>query len=45
MPNKSGKEAHDEIKKLSATTKFIFISGHARDVLTHQCDLRDSELD
>lgn len=44
MPNKSGREARDEIKKLSETAKFIFMSGHTRDVLSHQGDLGDAEL-
>ena len=44
MPNKSGREARDEIKKLSETVKFIFMSGHTRDVISHQGDLGDAEL-
>jgi len=44
MPKKSGKTVFDEIHKLSATTKFIFMSGHTRDVITHQGDFGGAEL-
>ena len=33
MPKKSGKAASDEIRKMSADMKFIFVSGHAEKVI------------
>ena len=39
MPRKSGKKACDEIRQMSESVKFIFVSGHANDVI-----LREGEL-
>jgi DNA-binding response OmpR family regulator len=33
MPKKNGKEAYDEIKKLSPNMKVIFISGYSADII------------
>ncbi len=33
MPNKSGKVAYDEIRAISQNVPYIFISGHAQDVI------------
>ncbi|MEI6208972.1 MAG: PAS domain S-box protein [Desulfuromonadales bacterium] len=45
MPRKSGKEACDEIRRISGTMKFIFVSGHANNVIEREGDLgTDAEL-
>ena len=36
MPKKSGKAASDEIRKMSADMKFIFVSGHATKVIEEE---------
>ena len=36
MPRKSGKAASDEIRKMSAATKFIFVSGHAAKIIEEE---------
>lgn len=35
MPNKNGREAFDEIRKLCPDMKAIFMSGYAEDIFTH----------
>jgi CheY-like chemotaxis protein len=45
MPRKSGKDACDEIRQMSDKTKFIFVSGHAKDVIEREGDLgTDAEV-
>ena len=36
MPNKNGKEAYDDIRKLCPDMKAIFMSGYAEDIFTHK---------
>ena len=36
MPRKSGKAAYDEIRKMSESVKFIFVSGHSSDVILRE---------
>ena len=36
MPRKSGKAASDEIRQMSEKVKFIFVSGHAHDVIKRE---------
>jgi PAS domain S-box-containing protein len=36
MPRKSGTEARDEIRQMSASVKFIFASGHSKDVIERE---------
>ena len=36
MPRMSGKEAYQEIKKISPDVKALFISGHAEDILSNK---------
>jgi CheY-like chemotaxis protein len=38
MPKKSGKAASDEIREMSADVKFIFVSGHANNVIEREGD-------
>jgi PAS domain S-box-containing protein len=44
MPNKNGKEAYNEIKKMRPDIKAIFISGYTANII-HQKGLLDKELD
>jgi PAS domain S-box-containing protein len=44
MPKKNGKEAYDEIKKLSPHMKVIFISGYSADII-HSKGIIDEGLD
>jgi len=45
MPRKSGKVASNEIRQISGTTKFIFVSGHAKGVIAREGILiPDAEL-
>ncbi len=39
MPRKSGKAASEEIRQMSDRVKFMFISGHANDVIWREGDL------
>jgi len=39
MPRKSGKDLYNEIRQISLTVKFIFVSGHARNVIEREGDL------
>jgi signal transduction histidine kinase/CheY-like chemotaxis protein len=41
MPRKNGKEAFDEIVRISPDVKAIFISGYTSDVIDWKCDLRE----
>ena len=36
MPNKSGKEACEELKKISPKTKILFLSGYTMDIIKTQ---------
>ena len=36
MPRKSGKAASEEIRQMSDRVKFIFVSGHANDVILRE---------
>ena len=36
MPKKSGKEAYDEIRKISPDIKVVFMSGYTADLLTEK---------
>ncbi len=44
MPNKSGKATYEEIRALSQKVPFIFISGHAQDVIGNLGGSDDIEL-
>ena len=45
MPRKSGKSASDEIRRMSATVKFIFVSGHSDYVIEREGDFgADAEV-
>ena len=45
MPRKSGKVACDEIKQMSDTTKFIFVSGHTYSLIEREGELgADAEV-
>ncbi len=45
MPRKSGKEACDEIRLMSDTTKFIFVSGHTYSLIEREGELgADAEV-
>ena len=45
MPRKSGKSASDEIRRMCATVKFIFVSGHSDYVIEREGDFgADAEV-
>jgi DNA-binding response OmpR family regulator len=38
MPRKSGKAARDEMRAMSEKVKFLFVSGHASDIIEREGD-------
>jgi len=44
MPNKNGRELYNEIRLLSESVHFLFMSGHTDNIIDHQNDLGNCEI-